>query len=306
MNKFAPIFIIIAASLWGIDGVVLRPSLYNLPVSLVVFIESMIVVTLLSPILFKKFDVIKNLSRNDWIAFLGVGILGGAIGTMAITQALFFVNYVNLSAVILIQKLQPVFALAFASILLKEKLERNFFIWSALAILGTYLMTFGITLPNLNTGEKTIIASSLSLIAAISFASSTVLSKRALANVSFEVGTYLRFLIAAISMFIIVLLSSSYESAVNISQTQWLIFLLIAFTTGGAAIFLYYFGLKRISASVATICELAFPLTALILEYLLRDNYLNIYQWVGVFILIVSILRVSGSALFTNKNKKLI
>ena len=306
MNKFAPIFIIIAASLWGIDGVVLRPSLYNLPVSLVVFIESMIVVTLLSPILLKKFDVIKNLSRNDWIAFLGVGILGGAIGTMAITQALFFVNYVNLSAVILIQKLQPVFALAFASILLKEKLERNFFTWSTLAIIGTYLMTFGIALPNLNTGEKTIIASSLSLIAAISFASSTVLSKRALANVSFEVGTYLRFLIAAISMFIIVLLSSSYESAVNISQTQWLIFLLIAFTTGGAAIFLYYFGLKRISASVATICELAFPLTALILEYLLRDNYLNIYQWIGVFILIVSILRVSGSALFANKNKQLI
>lgn len=306
MNKFAPIFIIVAASLWGIDGVVLRPSLYNLPVSLVVFIESLIVVALLSPILFKKYDVIKNLNTNDWIAFLGVGILGGALGTMAITQALFFVNYVNLSAVILIQKLQPVFALAFASILLKEKLEHNFFVWSSLAILGTYLMTFGITLPNFDTGEKTIIAASLSLIAAISFASSTVLSKRALKNVSFEVGTYLRFLIAAIAMFIIVLFSASYESAALISTTQWLIFLLIAFTTGGAAIFLYYFGLKRISASVATICELAFPLTALILEYILRDNYLNIYQWIGVFILIVSILKVSGNALFANKKKELI
>ncbi|MBX3007861.1 MAG: DMT family transporter [Melioribacteraceae bacterium] len=306
MNKFAPIFIIVAASLWGFDGVVLRPSLYNLPVSLVVFIESLIVVALLSPILFKKFDVIKNLNRNDWIAFLGVGVFGGALGTMAITQALFFVNYVNLSAVILIQKLQPVFALAFAAILLKEKLENNFFIWSGLAILGTYLMTFGVTLPNFNTGEKTIIAASLSLIAAISFASSTVLSKRALKNVSFEVGTYLRFLIAAIAMSIIVLFSSSYESAVTISSAQWLIFLLIAFTTGGAAIFLYYFGLKRISASVATICELAFPLTALILEYLLRDNYLDIYQWVGVLILIVSILKVSGNTLFANKNKKLI
>lgn len=306
MNKFAPIFIIFAASLWGFDGVVLRPSLYNLPVSLVVFIESLIVVALLSPILFKKFDVIKNLNRNDWIAFLGVGVFGGALGTMAITQALFFVNYVNLSAVILIQKLQPVFALAFAAILLKEKLENNFFIWSGLAILGTYLMTFGVTLPNFNTGEKTIIAASLSLIAAISFASSTVLSKRALKNVSFEVGTYLRFLIAAIAMSIIVLFSSSYESAVTISSAQWLIFLLIAFTTGGAAIFLYYFGLKRISASVATICELAFPLTALILEYLLRDNYLDIYQWVGVLILIVSILKVSGNTLFANKNKKLI
>jgi drug/metabolite transporter (DMT)-like permease len=72
------------------------------------------------------------------------------------------------------------------------------------------------------------------------------------------------------------------------------IFLLIAFTTGGTAIFLYYYGLKKITASVAAICELAFPLTAIILEYILRKNILGPIQWIGVILLIVSIFKVSG------------
>ena len=68
---------------------------------------------------------------------------------------------------------------------------------------------------------------------------------------------------------------------------------IIAFTTGGAAIFLYYYGLKNISASVATICELAFPLTAVILDYLIHENILSMIQWVGVAILVFSIVKVS-------------
>ena len=53
LKKFAPLFIIIGASLWGVDGIVLRPSLVTLPVPLVVFIESAIVAVLLTQ-LFKK------------------------------------------------------------------------------------------------------------------------------------------------------------------------------------------------------------------------------------------------------------
>jgi len=69
--------------------------------------------------------------------------------------------------------------------------------------------------------------------------------------------------------------------------------LLIAFSTGGPAIFLYYYGLKRITASVATICELAFPLTAVVLEYILRQNILSAIQWIGALVLLFSIIQVS-------------
>ncbi len=294
MKKLAPLFVIIAASLWGIDGIILRPNLYSLPVPLVVFIESTIVALLLSPIPYKQFTNLKLLNKKDWLAFIGVGILGGAIGTMAITKALFYVNFVNLSVVILIQKLQPVFALVLASILLKEKLPREFFLWAGVAIAGTYLMTFGLNIPNLSTGDKTTIAALLSIIAAISFGSSTVLSKLALKNVSYELGTYLRFAIAAIVMFFISLWYADIFKISSVSTTQWGIFILIAFTTGGAAIFLYYYGLKKISASVATICELAFPLTAVILDYTVRGTVLSAIQWLGVTMLLTSIIKVSS------------
>lgn len=301
MKRIAPLFVIVAASLWGVDGIVLRPALYNLPVPLVVFIESTIVVLLLSPFLRTHLHALKKLTKVDLSYFFVVGLFGGAIGTMAITKALFFVNFVNLSVVILLQKLQPVFALLLAAILLKEKLPRIFFLWASFAIIGAYLMTFGFNLPNFNTGKSTIIAAILSLIAAISFGSSTVFSKRALRNVSFELGTYLRFAFSSLIMLVVSLSTGDIFSIGMLSTTQIFIFILIAFTTGGAAIFLYYFGLKYITASVATICELAFPLTAVVLDYFVRGTVLSFIQWIGVLILIVSILQVSGITFLNSK-----
>lgn len=303
MSRFAPLFVIIAAALWGIDGIVLRPSLYSLPVPLVVLIESSIVAIILSPIFIKQFPKLKLLGRKDYLVFLAVALFGGAIGTMAITKALFYVNFVNLSIVILIQKLQPVFALTLAAILLRERLPKIFFLWAALAITGAYLMTFGFSLPIMAEGDKTLVAAGFSLIAAISFSSSTVLSKRALRNVGFELGTYLRFLFSAAIMLVIALLAGEIKEIVSVSTTQWWVFLLIAFTTGGAAIFFYYYGLKKITASVATICELAFPLTAVVLEYFLHGNILNPLQWMGVTLLIFSIIKVSGINLLVLNGK---
>ncbi|MBA4318269.1 MAG: EamA family transporter, partial [Flavobacterium sp.] len=91
MKKFYPLFVVLAAALWGVDGIILRPSLYSLPVPFVVLMGCGILTIALSPIFFKNIDIIKNLSTKDLIAFFGVALLGEAIGTMAITKALFFV-----------------------------------------------------------------------------------------------------------------------------------------------------------------------------------------------------------------------
>lgn len=293
MQRIAPLFIIVAASLWALDGIVLRPSLYSLPVVVVVLVESAIVAILLTPFFIKQFSSLKKLETKDWFAFIGVAILGGAIGTMAITKALFYVNFVNLSIVILIQKLQPVFAISFASLFLKEKLPKDFFIWAAIAVFGAYFMTFGTNMPHFDAGDKTTIAALFSLIAAISFSSSTVLSKRALKNVEYRMGTYLRFLFTSIIMLIIVLFMGEINQVGSVTTNQFYIFLIIAFSTGGTAIFLYYYGLKKIKASVAAICELSFPLTAVLLEYYVHGNVLGVVQWAGAGVLLLSILRIS-------------
>ena len=154
-------------------------------------------------------------------------------------------------------------------------------------------MIFGFNLPDFNVGEKTLAAVFYAFIATISFAMSTVFSKRALKNVDFKMGTYMRFVLTALVMLIVSTLTMDIQKIGTVDSSQWLIFILIVFSTGGPALFLYYYGLIRISASVAAIGELAFPLTAVVLEYFVHDKMLSISQWVGVFILIYSIFRVS-------------
>lgn len=293
MKKFAPLFIIIAAALWGFDGIVLRPALYSLPVPLVVFVEHALAFLIMLPFLIWEFKEVKKLGKGDWGAFLWIAIFGGAIGTMAITKALFYVNFVNLSIVILLQKLQPLFALILAWLVLKEKLPKKFFYWAGLAIIATYLVVFGLSLPNFSTGDKTIAAALFSLLAAFAFGSSTVFSKRAIQKVNFRVGTYLRFGVTTLIMMLIILSTGDINSFNQITLHQLLIFLVIVFSSGGVAIFLYYYGLKRVKASASTIYELAFPLSAIILEYIIRGNILSWIQWLGAVLLGYAIFKVA-------------
>jgi drug/metabolite transporter (DMT)-like permease len=94
-------------------------------------------------------------------------------------------------------------------------------------------------------------------------------------------------------MLLIVLATGDLSQLNNVTVHQWLVFLIIVFTTGGTAIFLYYWGLRWVTASVSTICELAFPLTAIVLEYVLRGNLLSWAQWLGAVVLAFSIYKVS-------------
>ncbi|MGH1364743.1 MAG: DMT family transporter [Calditrichia bacterium] len=293
MSRYAPFFVIFGAALWGVDGILLRPSLYSLPVPLVVLVESSLIVLLLTPYIFYNRASFGKLTKRDWIILFLIGLVGGAIGTMAITRALFYVNFVNLSIVVLLQKLQPVFAILLAAILLKERPQKQFYLWAGLAILGAYLMTFGLQSPNLETGDKTAVAAIFAIIAAIAFASGTVLGKMALQNVSHQTSAYLRFVFTAFILIIIATATGDVARYDEITQSQFIVFVSIALISGVVAMLVYYYGLKRISASVATICELAFPLTAVLLEFLVRDNILSAPQWLGVGVLLLSIIFVT-------------
>jgi len=91
-DNLAPLFVIFAASLCTVDSIVLRLILCNLPVSIVVFVESLIAAVLITPFMLWKFTILRGLSYKDWLSFFAVTLLGEAIGTVAITKALFYIN----------------------------------------------------------------------------------------------------------------------------------------------------------------------------------------------------------------------
>jgi drug/metabolite transporter (DMT)-like permease len=285
--------ICVAAILWGLDGVVLTPRLYSLDIGLVVFIFHALPFLLMNLFMYKEYRHLRNFTKGDVLMFFLLSLLGGAVGTLAIVKALFLVNFKALTIVVLLQKLQPVFAITLAALLLGEKLKRNFLLWSALAITAGYFLTFGFHLPDFGTNNNTALAAGFSLLAAFAFGSSTVFSKKVLQKFSFFTATFYRYAFTSLIMLSFVLSTGTLKSVPDITGFQWTIFAIIGITTGSGAIFLYYFGLTRIRAMLATICELCFPVSAILFDYLVNDRVLSLVQWISAGVLIFAILKLS-------------
>jgi drug/metabolite transporter (DMT)-like permease len=94
-------------------------------------------------------------------------------------------------------------------------------------------------------------------------------------------------------MLLFVLFSGKLTEFNNVTQTNLIIFLVIALTTGSGAIFIFYYGLVRVKAIIATICELFFPISAIFFDYLLNGNRLNTVQWISAFIMIFAIINLN-------------
>ena len=283
----------LAAALWGLDGIVLTPRLYNLDVSFVVFILHLIPFTIMNLFLYKEYRHLKKFNKQDYIILILIAFFGGALGTMAIVKALFLVNFKHLSIVVLLQKLQPVFAITLAAVFLKEKLRKQFLIWAGIAIIASYFLIFGLNLPDFDTDSNTIYAAMFSLLAAFSFGSSTVLSKKILSKYSFQTGTFFRYGFTTLIMLLLILSNGRYDQFTLITDENWLFFIIIGLTTGSGAIFLYYYGLIRIRAIMATICELFFPISAILFDYLINGRALTIVQWIGTIVMIFAIIRLT-------------
>ena len=283
-----------SAILWGFDGVVLTPRLFNLDVSYVVMILHLIPFLLMNIFMFNQYGKLKLFVRQDFILFAMVALFGGTIGTMAIVKALFLVNFQQLSVVVLLQKLQPIFAIILAGILLKEKIKKPFIIWATVAIIASYFLTFGFSLPNISSDDNTIKAALFALLAAFSFGSSTVFPKKILMNHNFVTATFFRYMFTSIFMVIFVAINGTYTEFNITTQENWLFFLIIGTTTGSGAIFIYYYGLRRVKAIVATISELLFPISAIIFDYLINDSILSPIQLISAGIMVFALIKLNS------------
>jgi len=287
------ILVAFAASLWGMDGIVLTPKLYNLNVWFVVFILHAIPFAIMNFFLFKRYKYFKHLSRIELLSLFFVALFGGAIGTWAIVKALFLVNFKSLSIVVLLQKLQPVFAIALAHFFLKEPLKKHFLFWGGLALIGGYFLTFGLHVPHLEHNKNTILAALFAILAAFSFGASTVFSKKILHKLDFVTATFFRYAATTLITFIIVLLTGHLFDFKMMTPSNWLIVGIIALTSGSVAIFIYYYGLKKINAMLATIMELFFPITAILLDYFVNGQILSPIQWLSAAVMIYAIIRIN-------------
>lgn len=296
LKYLGPVAIMCAAVLWSFDGL-LRQYLLEVPSLMVVLLEHFFGALLLTPLLFKGWQEIKTLPNRAWISVLWVSLFGGLLGTFFYTKALSYINYIDLSVVVLLQKFQPFFAIGLAAVLLREPLTKNYLICAVAAIAGGYLVTFENGLPVMEMDDKTLIAGLMALCAAFAWGSSTVLGKHALKHLSFFSLTGLRLWITTFITVVVILFMGNSPINVSLSKTEWLTILTIVLSTGTVALFIYYYGLKHVLATHATIYELFWPLSAMLIDLFIRGRTLMPGQFMGALLLI-------GASIFLSRQQK--
>jgi drug/metabolite transporter (DMT)-like permease len=304
--SFGPLFVIIAALLWSFDGV-LRISLYSLPPAVIVFYEHLLGAFVMLLIASKWVNDLKKMRRKEWVAILVVALFSGALGTILYTSALQHIQYTQYSVVVLLQQLQPIWAIAAAAILLKEKVTKKFIFYAIVALVAAYFVAFKDVQVNLSTGSGTVIAGLLALSAGFLWGTSTAVSKVVLKRVSFLTATALRFFFAPIFALVFILAYGQSSALSSITVVQWQTLLLITFSTGLLALAIYYYGLKKTPARIATLCELVWPASAIIIDYFLYQKTLSITQIIGIVVLLYAIYQVTKplqEKSFTTKKKR--
>lgn len=288
------LLVCLAATLWGFDSIVLTPRLFKLSVPYVVFMLHLLPFLGMT-LLFGRDEVknIKKLDSKDLFYFFMVALFGGSLGTLAIVKALFLVNFDHLTVVTLLQKLQPVFAVILACVVLKEKITLKFVLWAVLALIGGYFLTFEFNTPQMAYNGNMLLACAYSLLAAFSFGSATVFGKRILKNASFRTALYLRYGFTTLIMLVINLFSGTLNNIYTTQLNHWVIFIIIGLTTGSGAILIYYRGLRYIPANVATICELCFPVSSIVFDFIFNGKFLSPIQFVSAVVMLFSIYKIT-------------
>lgn len=291
IKKYSFLFIILASILWSLDGV-LRRSLYSLPPTIVVFYEHLLGLILLTPFILKQLPKLQQLTRRDLMAFIWIAFFSGVLGTLMYTAALGQINYIQYSVVVLLQQVEPLFALFFARIILHEKITSRYLLWAIPAFLSAYLISFPNLTVSLTRQSGEIIAVLLALGAAFAWGSSTAFSRYALRKIPHTLATGIRFGLTTPLALGFVMVNNNTAHLTALNQTQWLTLLGITVTTGMVALVIYYRGLKFTEAKVSAITELTWPLSAIFIGSYFFHEQLTLTQILGATVLLISMIKI--------------
>ena len=176
----------------------------------------------------------------------------------------------------MLQKVQPLVAVVAARLILGEEPRRRFGWFLVPALAGVWLIAF----PSpFDVHVSGLVPVAEALAAACLWALGTVFGRYLGRRLVFQHVLTVRFAFGFVASAIALpILGASVWPGRH--DAMWIVAL--ALVTGAGALTLYYYGLRRTPASLATLAELAYPVTAGIVGFLAFGATLRWSQWLGV------------------------
>jgi drug/metabolite transporter (DMT)-like permease len=287
-NYLGVLLVALGASLWGTDAVLRVPLLEVMPPPMIVLSEHLVLLLYSVPVVALGWKFFLDLGLSQWIALVVIAWGGSALATILFTAA--FVSG-NPTTVILLQKTQPLFAIALAHVLLQERLRWAYWPCFVVAVVGAYLISFeGLVEPFEALGSAQALPAALTLGAALLWGSSTALGRFVLKDMPFHTLTGARLLLA-IPVLLGVVLAQGYlgEMGAGFAAEPARV-VLLALVPGLLGLLLYYRGLSATKASYATLAEISFPATAVALNWIFLGATVSANQVLGFILLWAAIL----------------
>lgn len=270
----------IAACLWGSSAVLRDPLAAAVDASTIVFYEHVVIVAVLSPWVLpavRRWSVAPTRVRA---AAVIIGAGSSALATTLFTAAFAFGDPITPQV---LQKLQPLVAIALAAVLLGERLRPRFAWFAVPALVGAWMLSFDDPFSIALADAQ---AAALALGAATLWAGGTVLGRMVGTDLGARDTLVLRFVFGLPSAAIIVAVVGA-QWTMPAKHTVSL--MALALIPGLLALGLYYVGLAHTAASRAALAELMFPVTATVVGVTMLGATLTPSRWVGLAIVVVSI-----------------
>jgi drug/metabolite transporter (DMT)-like permease len=283
IDRISVVLVAIAAMLWGTDTFFRVPLLQHLAKDplvasvQVVFAEHITLTILVLPILWLARREIARLNRRQWMAIIAIGVGASALATVFFTRSFGYGHFIE---TLLLQKTQPLIAILLARLWLRERLPPRAVLWMPVAVLGAYLIAIPDPLhPERAWADFHTAAAIDALIAAALWGAGTVFGRVALQQVRYPTLAALRFVTGMPALAIALFVLGGAQAFTQYRASDLPLYLGIALLPGLLAMLLYYRGLASTPASLATLAELAFPITGVIVNVYLVSPPQSVSPW---------------------------
>jgi drug/metabolite transporter, DME family len=279
------ILIAVAAAMWGTDPIIRKTMSGSTTATTIVFGEHVILVALTLPLLLPALRAVFRAGWTYVAAAVVIGAGASAVATILFTDAL--IGHADYVTPIVIQKVQPLIAIAAAAALLGERPRAGFWWFLLPALAGFWLVNQPRPLEPSAQGLVVIVEATA---AAALWALGTVLGRYMSRELEFQHVLSLRFFFGLIACAIAlpVMGSPAYSNG-----HDSVLILYLALVTGLAALTLYYYGLQRTPALLSSLAELTYPAVAVIAGYYALPASERIplawTQWLGVALIVAAV-----------------
>ncbi len=273
----------IFANSFAVKGI--NPSVFT-------FLKNAVVAVFLFSLLLavRELPALKSLSRRQLGKLAAIGLIGGSAPFLLFFYALRFTTAINAG---FLHKTLFIWTAIFATVLLKEKISRNYLLGAALLLAGNSLF---FSLSSFGFPEA------LVLIATLLWAAENTIAKHALRHLRGTTVAFGRMFFGSTFILLFLLFTNQLPAAFSLTlpQMQW-----VLLTSGFlfAYVLSWYSGLRYLPVhKAAAVLLLAQPVTVF-LSFAFLGESLGLSQAFGLLLIIAGVFIIAGFGYFLHASK---